>query len=140
MAVHDWTRVHAGTFHTFHTSWITELLRRLNNGLLPDGFYAMSEQVVGDTGPDLVTLHATTLPGGSSDSTAGGATALAEAPPRVSFTASLSEEEIYTRKRRSLVIRHVSGDRVVAYSRFCRRETRPAARHWTISWTRRSTS
>jgi hypothetical protein len=36
-------------------------------------------------------------------------------PPAVSYTASLDEDEIYTRKRRSLVIRHASGDRVVAY-------------------------
>jgi hypothetical protein len=115
MTVHDWTRVHAGTFHTFHTSWITELLRQLNGGLLPDGFYAMSEQVAGETVPDVLTLRTTGPSSETSDSLPRGATALAEAPPRVSFTASLSEDEIYTRKRRSLVIRHVSGDRVVAY-------------------------
>lgn len=115
MTVHDWTRVHAGTYHTFHTSWITELLRCLNSGLLPDGFYAMSEQVAGETGPDILTLHATGPASAPASASPRGATAVAEAPPRVSFTASLSEEEIYTRKRRSLVIRHVSGDRVVAY-------------------------
>jgi hypothetical protein len=115
MTVHDWTQVHAGTFHTFHTSWITELLRQLNGGLLPEGFYAMSEQVAGETGPDVLTLHTASASSETSDAAPCGATALAEAPPRVSFTASLSEDEIYTRKRRSLVIRHVSGDRVVAY-------------------------
>ncbi|MBM4093173.1 MAG: DUF4058 family protein [Planctomycetes bacterium] len=115
MALHNWTRVPAGTFHTFHTSWITELLRGLNNGLLPEGFYAMSEQVAGETGADVLTLHATPSSGGSTDLPAPGATTLAAAPPKVSFTMSLSEEDICTRKRRSLVIRHASGDRVVAY-------------------------
>jgi hypothetical protein len=33
MAVHDWTRVDAGTFHAFHTAWITHLSEALNGGL-----------------------------------------------------------------------------------------------------------
>ena len=58
MPMHDWTRVSAGSFHTFHTAWITEIARALNNGVLPDGFYAESEQVAGQTGPDVLTLDA----------------------------------------------------------------------------------
>lgn len=115
MPIHDWTRVHAGTFHDFHGSWIFVLKRELNGGILPEGFYAMSEQVAGETGPDVLALERTdTLPKEHA-SGSNGATAVADFPPKVSFTVSLSEEEIYTLKRRTLAIRHVSGDRVVAY-------------------------
>ncbi len=44
MPVHDWTRVEAGVFHDFHNAWISELRGALNEGLLPTGYYAMSEQ------------------------------------------------------------------------------------------------
>jgi hypothetical protein len=114
MPIHNWRRVHAGTYHDFHTSWISELKKELNKGLLPEGFYALSEQMAGETGPDVLTLQVETPWQDASDAPAGG-TAVAVAPPKVSYRASLSEEEIYTRRRRTLTIRHVSGDRVVAY-------------------------
>lgn len=37
MPIHDWTRVEAGIFRDFHFSWIAELKRTLNCGLLPPG-------------------------------------------------------------------------------------------------------
>lgn len=114
MPIHDWTKVPAGIFHDFHGSWIFVLKRELNSGVLPSGFYAMSEQVAGETGPDVLTLERTASPPGDAPVPTG-ATAVAEAPPRVSFISTLSEDEIYAVKRRTLVIRHVSGDRVVAY-------------------------
>jgi hypothetical protein len=114
MPIHDWRRVHAGTYHDFHTSWISELKKQLNKGLLPEGFYALSEQTAGDTGPDVLTLQVD-APGQDSFGVPEGGTAIAVAPPKVSHRVSLSEEEIYTRRRRTLAIRHVSGDRVVAY-------------------------
>src|SRR5687767_5101670 len=47
MSVHDWTRVSAGTFHDFHVGWIGELRKalNLNRGILPEGFYALAEQL-----------------------------------------------------------------------------------------------
>ena len=90
MPMHDWTRVSAGSFHTFHTAWITELARALNNGVLPNGFYAESEQVAGQTGPDVITLD-------------------------VSVMQVASEQEVYAEKRNRLVIRHTSGDDIIAY-------------------------
>ncbi len=30
MPIHDWARVDAGTFHGFHTAWITHLSEALN--------------------------------------------------------------------------------------------------------------
>lgn len=44
MPVHDSGRVRAGKFHHFHNSWIYKLSDRLNEGILPPGFYAAGEQ------------------------------------------------------------------------------------------------
>jgi len=44
MVLHDWTRVDAGTFHGFHTAWLTHLSESLNGGLLPKGYYSLPEQ------------------------------------------------------------------------------------------------
>ncbi|HUY34228.1 MAG TPA: GxxExxY protein [Pirellulales bacterium] len=38
MPVHDWARVDAGTFHGFHTAWLTHLSEALNGGRLGSGF------------------------------------------------------------------------------------------------------
>ena len=57
MPVHDWTSVDAGTFHAFHTAWITHLSETLNGGLLPSGYYAMPEQHAGRSIADVLTLH-----------------------------------------------------------------------------------
>jgi len=35
MPVHDWTRVEDGIYHDFHVSWIPEIKKVLNEGLLP---------------------------------------------------------------------------------------------------------
>jgi hypothetical protein len=113
MPIHDWTRVSAGTFHHFHTAWITELSKTLNEGLLPRGFYALSEQVAGETVPDVLALHAGE-PYATSNGSVSGATAVLEAPPQVSVIHELSEEEAYAVLQNSLVIRHASGDRIVA--------------------------
>lgn len=51
MRVHDWSRVDVGTFHHFHHSWIEEIQRALNGGLLPEWLYALAEQQVSEFGP-----------------------------------------------------------------------------------------
>jgi len=58
MPVHEWTKVDAGTFHDFHNGWIIHLKEALNGGLLPDGYYAMSEQYGGAVIADVMTLQA----------------------------------------------------------------------------------
>jgi hypothetical protein len=110
MPVHDWTQVGPGTFHDFHTAWITAIRTTLNDGLLPPDYYALAEQVAGDVGPDILTLRAAEPIG--DDGTTGG-TAVAEAPPKVGFTAS-AEIDLYVLKQRTLVIRHSSDDHIVA--------------------------
>ena len=61
MPVHDWTRVAAGIFHDFHFVWIGEIRRVLNGGVLPDGYYAMAEQVAGNLGLDTAAAEADQL-------------------------------------------------------------------------------
>src|SRR5258708_39900981 len=56
MPVHDWTRVDAGTFHGFHTAWLTHLSETLNGGRLPKGYYALPEQHGGRLIADVLTL------------------------------------------------------------------------------------
>jgi hypothetical protein len=93
-------------------------MRALNRGVLPAGFYALEEQVAGGLGPDVLTLKGLTDAEPSQDSTsaqagAGGEIALATAPPKVRFTAE-SEMDRYVRRRKRVVIRHVSDHEVVA--------------------------
>jgi hypothetical protein len=116
MPMHDWTKVNAGTYHDFHNSWITHLKEALNAGILPKPYYALGEQRAGDTGPDILALHETK---GHSDPNLprsdGGLVAVAEAPPRVHLAQEANlEAEFYVAKRRTLVIRHATGDRIVA--------------------------
>ncbi len=87
MPMHGWTRVDAGIYHDFHHEWISEIKRALNRGLLPEDYYALAEQQAAGFGPDVLTLQDT-----AGDSAPGGA------------TATLS----------SVVVRHVSGDRIIA--------------------------
>jgi hypothetical protein len=115
MPVHDWTRVNAGIFHDFHHEWISSIKHALNSGLLPPDYYALAEQIAGGLGPDVLTLENVTPSEGKGGKNAGGSgpLALATAPPKVTFTAS-AEPERYARKRKRVVIRHASGDEVVA--------------------------
>jgi len=112
MPVHDWTRVTAGTFHDFHTGWIVHLRETLNGGLLPEGYYAMAEQRAGQAIPDVLTLKTAGAEKLSSGS--GGPVALAEAPPKVALTMRADENTQYALRRRTLTIRHRSGDEIVA--------------------------
>jgi len=113
MPIHDWTRVNAGIFHDFHHDWITMLKRTLNAGRLPRGYYALAEQIAGGLGPDVLTLEATSRPSLPDGPSEPGGVAVATAPPKVRLVAT-SEMTSYARKRNRVVIRHISGHRVVA--------------------------
>jgi len=119
MPIHDWTRVFAGIFHDFHVSWIAEIKRVLNAGLLPNGYYALAEQIAGGLGRDVLTLQnglpapAPRTNGATSSETGTGGIALAVSPPRVQFAAE-GETERYARKRNRVVIRHGSDHTIVA--------------------------
>jgi hypothetical protein len=112
MPVHDWTRVDAGIFHDFHHSWVAEVARGLNRGLLPAEYYALLEQIAGDRKPGVRTLKGPAK-GGEPDPSPPGAVALAAAPPKVHFRAR-AEMDIYAAKAKAVVIRHTSRHQVIA--------------------------
>ncbi len=113
MPIHDWSRVSAGTFHDFHVAWIAEIRNALNNGILPPDYYAMAEQIAGPLGPDVLTLQSAGDNGTDTSGDNSGSVALLTASPRVRFTAQTEMDE-YVLKRRNLVIRHSSDDRIIA--------------------------
>jgi hypothetical protein len=112
MPVHDWTRVKAGTFHDFHHSWITHLKEALNEGILPVGYYAQSEQHAGQAIPDILTFHESDTPrrGGG-----GGGIVLAEAPPATRLKVTADEGAMYHLLRRTVAIRSSVDDELVAF-------------------------
>lgn len=78
---------------------------------MPDGYYALAEQVAGDIGPDVLTLEAAPdsfSPTGS----AGSALLEVDAPPAVRYTLE-AEAGIYARKADHLAIHHSSDDRAI---------------------------
>lgn len=117
MPMHDWTRVTPGIFHAFHHEWISEISRALNRGLLPADYYALPEQIAAGFGPDVLTLQGTSDGRADEDHAnglSGGGTATALlARPQTRFVAE-TEAAFYRRKKSSVVVRHSSGDRVVA--------------------------
>lgn len=109
MPMHDWKSVPDGIFHAFHHRWITAISDTLNEGELPSDLYAMPEQMAGGFGPDVIALQT----GG--DSVGAIATAPRTLQPRpVGKITAQTEAEFYRRKKSAIVVRHVSGDRVVA--------------------------
>ena len=114
MPVHDWTKVDDGIFHDFHCAWIIHLKESLNEGLLPDGYYAMAEQHARDRIPDVLTLRGPDpLPAPHLPPPDRGV-ALADAPPRVSRKLVADLAFPYHTRRRTLTIRHISDHRIVA--------------------------
>jgi hypothetical protein len=115
MPMHDWTKVEPGIFHAFHHEWISEISRALNRGLLPDPYYALPEQVAAGFGPDVLTLQGASENGPNSfgDMDSGGTATALRTRPRTRFTAQ-TDAEFYRRKKSSIVVRHVSGDDIVA--------------------------
>ncbi len=123
MPIHDWTRVTAGTFHSFHNSWITHLQAALNSGLLPQPYYAMGEQQAGDVGPDILTLKGPEAVHAPSAfyvvdppvaATAAVLSTLDVAPQVRTLQVSDDETAFYLERQRKLVIRHATGDSVIA--------------------------
>jgi hypothetical protein len=111
MPIHDWTRVAAGIFHAFHHRWISAISDVLNGGALPDEYYALPEQQAAGFGPDVLTLQ--TASTHDNEPGSGGTATIVQARPKTQFTAE-TDVEFYRRKKSSVVVRHVSGDRIVA--------------------------
>jgi hypothetical protein len=116
MPIHDWTRVTAGTWHDFHLAWAAKLQIAFNDGLLPPDYYAQAEPIAGPLGPDVLTLpqptHTVNGTGPVAAGTGGGV-AVTTTPPRPKLIAE-AEMNDYVLKRRTIVIRHSSDDRIIA--------------------------
>jgi len=114
MPMHDWTKVEAGIYHDFHLEWIMKIKAAINQRL-PKGYYALAEQRTGIFGPDVLTLQMG-IPGSenhpwkSSDN--GNTTTLQATKPTARGTGSAAK--YYFNKQRSITLRHVSHDRLVA--------------------------
>jgi hypothetical protein len=80
---------------------------------LPPDYYALGEQLAGGLGPDVLTLQAPPAAGNGAPADVQGTSAVAVAPPKVRLTVR-AEAEQYTRRQRTLVVRHVSNHRIVA--------------------------
>lgn len=106
MPIHDWSRVDPGIFHHFHQAWTIEIANALNAGILPEGFFALAEQVVGRPIPDVVALEGlSAMPHRHPQD---GAVAVAEAPPQARFVTS-AELDVYARKANRIAIKHRLG-------------------------------
>jgi len=114
MPIHDWTRVFPGSFHDFHSSWITHIKEALNRGLLPKGYSAQAEQQAGDVVPDVITLRGQPRDEPQDGEPPHGVLLLDEAPPKVALRMDADEATSYAALRRTLVIRHRSTRVVVA--------------------------
>ena len=106
MPIHDWTRVDAGLFHALHQSWIVRLCDALNAGGLQPEYFALPEQSIRGSIPDVLTLRLSAESDSSSGALPG--VAVAVVPPRARHVRRL-EEKIYARKATRVNIRHRHG-------------------------------
>lgn len=115
MPMHDWTRGDAGIFHAFHHHWISCISDSLNGGKLPADHYALPERVAAGFGPDVLSPanESPDEPDRSGHRGIAATATLLQARPQTRFTAE-TEGEFYRRKKSSIIVRHVSGDRIVA--------------------------
>ncbi len=107
MPMHDWTRVRAGTYHNFHYRWIAAIMDQLNAGILPAGYFAMAEQVIGGSEPHVVTLQ---LARDTPVEPVSSATTIMQpkTKPSTSFVMT-ADIERYARKANWIVVRHELG-------------------------------
>jgi hypothetical protein len=57
MPMHDWTKVKPGIYPDFHNLWLHAIRHALNNGVLPTGYYALTEQRVAAIEADVLALQ-----------------------------------------------------------------------------------
>ena len=116
MPIHDWTSVEEGISHSFHQQWVIAISNALNGGILPNDYYAMPELRSAGYEPDVLTLERFRRPGvepTDARSGEGDSATLTLAPPTMQPTAE-TDGDFYRRKQNVLVVRHASGDQMVA--------------------------
>ena len=105
MPMHDWTKLLDGDYHHFNQRWIQAIADALNDDALPDGYFALSDQVAGGPIPDVVTLRNTKKP----KREVGGGIAVATAPPSARLIARI-ETSVYAQRADRIVIRRGRGE------------------------------
>ncbi len=110
MPIHDWSKIEHGIFHHFHQMWTAEIVRALNGGVLPSGFFALAEQVLSGPIPDVVTLERQDAQEGMSQWESQ-AVAVADAPPAARIIRSV-ESDVYAARANRVSIRHGMGNTV----------------------------
>lgn len=109
MPMHDWTRVKAGTYHNFHYRWIAAIMDRLNAGLLPAGYFAMAEQIIGGPETDVVALQTRSQPKPRTDHNGG--VAVAPFRPKTRFVMPVPpDQDRYAHKANRVAIHHELGE------------------------------
>jgi hypothetical protein len=99
----------AGTYHNFHQLWMSTITNRLNAGLLPPGYFAMEEQIIGRPETDVVALEVS--PRSTRPSILDGGTAVATAKPKSTIVMPMPRDEIrYSRKANQVAIHHGLGE------------------------------
>ena len=89
MPIHDWTRAPAGLFHHFHQRWSVAICDGLNDGRLPEGYYALLEQHAVGVVPDVLTLP--------------------DAPPSARFVSRAGEDDVYAARANRVAVRSPAG-------------------------------
>lgn len=110
MPLHDWSRVDHGLFHDFHNSWLYILKDTLNHGVLPAGYYALTDQHSEGYISDVLTYGERRPTKGKPKSKGGPAVALAE--PGTEDRMVSKRRVVYPGRR--LAIRREGETRVVA--------------------------
>ena len=107
MPVHNWEKVDAGLFHSLHQGWIARLTDALNDGPLPDDYFALPEQYAEGPIPDVLALKLSNDEGEWRPDSGG--LAVATAPPQTRFEIR-KVEEAYVEKANRIAIRHRHGE------------------------------
>ncbi len=110
MPIHDWSRVSDGMFHYFHQRWIGTIADWMNEGRLPEGFYAIGEVYANEVEPDVLAVEDRPPETGRANGHAsnGFGVALRESPPKTRFTWE-AETESYLAKKDLIAVRSVDG-------------------------------
>jgi hypothetical protein len=110
MPIHNWSRVSDGMFHWFHQTWIVAIATWLNEGRLPEGFYAIGEVYANEVEPDVLAVEDRPPENGraSGHPANGFGVALLESPPKTRFTWE-AETESYLAKKDLIAVRSVEG-------------------------------
>jgi hypothetical protein len=110
MPIHNWAAVSDAMFHWFHQRWIGTISDWLNQGRLPEGYYAMGETYVEGVEPDVLAVEDRPSENGRANgrSANGFGLAVAEAPPKTRFSWE-AETEAYLAKQNLLAIHGLDG-------------------------------